>query len=1221
MNKLYFRISLSLLFLFFLIFDSNAQTNRDNTPFYRALILKILVPGNNIKTSTKTSTFNNQIDYDEGTTYLPNKAIELFHIRNGYEKFSLHFDPENNGQILLSFTKGYKMYIYNIFHTKAKIVNGYNILKIEFSNNYIWITSNAGSQLIDLIEGDNKGEGILWNNDYNLIMSQIYLNTQSLQCTIQPLKDPNPSSSSSNALKSPYKRNLQSTDSPIYGLYEYNNIFQQALINGNSLNFNGSNNFVDVGKDKQNINSLSIGSMTLEAWVKIDPLSLNTNAIISKGSSWGLEIISNKITFYTNSSDISLTSSTILDNNWHHISAVYDDNEQAKYIYIDGNLDCKKENIYVLSDINTRNKLLIGAKENSNLIVSSYFKGNIDEVRIWNSARTNDQILTSMNDTLIGNESNLVTYYNFNNGITCGNNTFNNVLTDKSSNKYNGNLKNFILNGTSSNWIPGFVPFYKTNVCVGGNVVLSNFYKNGDWYSSNSAIATVDVNGKVTPLSKGQVQITYNYITTETNKSNTAKTFLTVNDLKTPMLFPITGDNTIDIKDKYSNLNNLKSGGIWSSSNTDIAEINPYTGWIEPKKVGETTVKYSITSSNNCRISDTSMIILVTNYNDIPMKTPITGNNYICGKMGTTQLSNSSIGGSWYSLDENIVTVNSVGLVTGLNSGTASVTYSITDILNGTIKDTFITITVYPTLNPYFKFSTHGFLNSTGFKTTARQKEFIPEINKNVIYTWYYNGQINNNSCNFRPLTSLCNESGGISKNWYEDFLLKYNPRNVGLKVSYENGLCQVGFGLSNGSGKHVLNKPIIDPPISTICCNGSSINLTTTQNGNNIYIWSKDPDAKQIINQDTTGPTNSITSKPLTNTTYYVTILDDDGCHSTSTGITINVPSIPNNTGTLLNADGTATIIKNSNIQLYNALTGGSWQSLNMKIATVQNTGLVTSISSGTVSIAYTKVVNNCRVQTITTLSVIENPTICKGENIMLNTASTGNTWTSSNNSIATVNSYGLVTGVSEGTALIRLVSFGGPNLNITVTVRGLPNVSAPLNRTVCAGTSVKLNGLGAHTYSWDNGVGNNVAFFPTFTKTYTVTGYDNFGCSNRASTTVFVNNCVANLSSITNTLYQPQLALSNNNQILSKENNINSLLKIDIIPNPAHDKVTVLLPKKMENDKVFIINFLGKIIAINNEIGTQRTFYLSNNVKGLYIAKVITKDGIIITQKFLLE
>ena len=77
-----------------------------------------------------------------------------------------------------------------------------------------------------------------------------------------------------------------------------------------------------------------------------------------------------------------------------------------------------------------------------------------------------------------------------------------------------------------------------------------------------------------------------------------------------------------------------------------------------------------------------------------------------------------------------------------------------------------------------------------------------------------------------------------------------------------------------------------------------------------------------------------------------------------------------------------------------------------------------------------------------------------------------------------------------------------------VTVEVLPLPAVTANVtSATICAGDSVTFNGSGAVTYSWDNGVTENVPFTPAGTLLYHVTGFDLFGCSNVDSVTVTVN------------------------------------------------------------------------------------------------------------------
>jgi hypothetical protein len=78
----------------------------------------------------------------------------------------------------------------------------------------------------------------------------------------------------------------------------------------------------------------------------------------------------------------------------------------------------------------------------------------------------------------------------------------------------------------------------------------------------------------------------------------------------------------------------------------------------------------------------------------------------------------------------------------------------------------------------------------------------------------------------------------------------------------------------------------------------------------------------------------------------------------------------------------------------------------------------------------------------------------------------------------------------------------------SITITLNPLPAVVA--NSTalaVCPGSQVTLSGSGASTYTWTGSVVDNVAFTPTVTATYTVTGTDANGCVNTDAITVSLN------------------------------------------------------------------------------------------------------------------
>lgn len=72
-----------------------------------------------------------------------------------------------------------------------------------------------------------------------------------------------------------------------------------------------------------------------------------------------------------------------------------------------------------------------------------------------------------------------------------------------------------------------------------------------------------------------------------------------------------------------------------------------------------------------------------------------------------------------------------------------------------------------------------------------------------------------------------------------------------------------------------------------------------------------------------------------------------------------------------------------------------------------------------------------------------------------------------------------------------------GCSNTDTTTITINQPSVSAGADQFICSGSSTVLFGTGAISYTWDNGVVDNVSFTPSANDTYIVTGTDAFGCT----------------------------------------------------------------------------------------------------------------------------
>jgi gliding motility-associated-like protein len=106
-------------------------------------------------------------------------------------------------------------------------------------------------------------------------------------------------------------------------------------------------------------------------------------------------------------------------------------------------------------------------------------------------------------------------------------------------------------------------------------------------------------------------------------------------------------------------------------------------------------------------------------------------------------------------------------------------------------------------------------------------------------------------------------------------------------------------------------------------------------------------------------------------------------------------------------------------------------------------------------------------------------------------------------------------ITGVMAGSYTITVTDQTDPTCTATGTYTvadgAAPTVTANATATtICDGDPVTLTGSGTATsYTWDNGVTDGVAFNPSTTVLYTVTGTDAAGCTATDQVTVTVNTC----------------------------------------------------------------------------------------------------------------
>jgi hypothetical protein len=169
------------------------------------------------------------------------------------------------------------------------------------------------------------------------------------------------------------------------------------------------------------------GSQTWEAWFKTEDLTTNNQHLIAKYTSGTIKRIFIRTTGFMNCSLAGLSgtdnvesSRAFLINIWYHVAMVYSSVDSKLYLYINGELDNSVSASGSATD--TNGEFAIGRLGGTG--GTNHFDGLIRNVRVWNVARTQQEIRDNMNiDTPSGT------------GLQ-GNWILNNAYTDSSGNGY-----------------------------------------------------------------------------------------------------------------------------------------------------------------------------------------------------------------------------------------------------------------------------------------------------------------------------------------------------------------------------------------------------------------------------------------------------------------------------------------------------------------------------------------------------------------------------------------------------------------------------------------------------------------------------------------------------------------------------------------------------------------------------------------------------------------
>ncbi len=385
------------------------------------------------------------------------------------------------------------------------------------------------------------------------------------------------------------------------------------------LGFDGVDNFTKVG-DKVDL----AGDFTASAWVKPDGSNALASDKVIVAKNDGTEgykffLTDNNIVSFAigNNPANRIDSNTAIPNNvWHHVAVTYHNN--IAYIYIDGVLDTTKT---IINPTPNGAEFAIGAIYIDKTNIQDFFKGDIDEVRVWDQALNQSQLRYVMNQELekattvvngavvpnsitkneieVVNWTNLLAYYNMNSYIGTH-------LNDVSGNGNRGSLTdpnqftlehqssplpyNSASNGSwdaNSSWvngaelyIPGSPSIVDPSVTVDWNIVKTNHNLTLD----NSTLPSANnQNRTVLGLFVESNKLTANGDTA----SNTGNGLTITHYLKLDGKIDLEGESQL-IQTIDSDLD-VTSSGTLERDQQGTQDLYTYNYWASPVGISNTT--------------------------------------------------------------------------------------------------------------------------------------------------------------------------------------------------------------------------------------------------------------------------------------------------------------------------------------------------------------------------------------------------------------------------------------------------------------------------------------------------------------------------------------------------------------------------------------------------------------------------------------------------------
>ena len=542
------------------------------------------------------------------------------------------------------------------------------------------------------------------------------------------------------------------------------------------------------------------------------------------------------------------------------------------------------------------------------------------------------------------------------------------------------------------------------SLCEGSVTLLTDATGGGIWSSTTTSVATIGTDGTLTASSTTTGTSTISYLL----GSCVATQIVTVTTLPAAI-----NGNTPICQGASITLTDATGGGVWSSVTTTVATIST-GGTVTASTIntGTSTISYTIGSCAATTIVTVDLQPAI-----------ITGALSVCKGL-TTALTDATTGGTWTSVTGATGTISTTGVLTGINSGTTTISYTIGICAAKAVA----------TVNPLP-------LVINGTKTVCSGLT-----------------------------TTLSDATGGGT--WSSS---NTTVATVGASTGVVTGSVVLVTSTATitytvGTGCIMTTIVTVNPlPTAILGANAVCLGSTTTLSDAGGGTWSSNNSTIASISS-----TGVVTGNIVGVTTITYTL--PTGCHITAP-MTVN--PLP---GAI---SGASQVCVGVTITLSDGTGGGTWSSSNSAIGSVAvpTTGSVTGVSGGTVTISYILNATGCYITHVVTVNAqvavitpLSDTTFCPGGFVAI-TANTGAGYTyqwyvgSAAISGAVSSSYIATDAGSYQVGVTNTAGCYTLSIPMQVTIdTPVATLSITGGTTICAGNTVTMdaNTGAGYSYQW---------------------------------------------------------------------------------------------------------------------------------------------------------